>query len=317
MLKDKRGSGVREKIFKVIEASDGNDLWSSLYDYFTMFIIIVSLVPLAFKETYRAFEIIDYICVAIFIFDYLLRWLTADLKFGKENVLSFLRYPFSFMALVDLISILPSLTILNASFKLLRIFRLIRAFRVFRVFKAVRYSKSIRIIADVLKNSKRALASVGTFAIGYILVSALVIFNVEPESFDNFFEAVYWAIVSLTAVGYGDIYPVSVAGQVVTMISSLFGIAIIALPSGIITAGYMKEIEAQRTETAAKSQKEEKAEHDGQDDREREEPAEKEVQEWSAPNAQAVDFRQEGSAPAEHAGDSREGGGPEGQESVG
>ncbi len=240
---------MREKIFKVIEASDGNDLWSSLYDYFTMCIIILSLVPLAFKESYKAFEIIDYVCVAIFIIDYLLRWLTADYKFGKKNALSFLRYPFCFMALIDLISILPSLTVLNASFKLLRLFRLIRAFRVFRVFKVFRYSKSIRIIADVLKNSKRALASVGTFALGYILVSALIIFNVEPESFDNFFEAVYWATVSLTTVGYGDIYPVSAAGQVVTMISSLFGIAIIALPSGIITAGYMNEIEAQHTET--------------------------------------------------------------------
>lgn len=239
---------MREKIFKVIEASDGNNLWSSLYDYFTMFIIILSLVPLAFKETYKAFEIIDYVCAAIFIIDYLLRWLTADYKLGKKNVLSFLRYPFSFMALIDMISILPSLTILNASFKLLRIFRLVRAFRVFRVFKAFRYSKSIRIIVDVLKNSKRALASVGTFAIGYILVSALVIFNVEPESFDNFFEAIYWATVSLTTVGYGDIYPISVAGQIVTMISSLFGIAIIALPSGIITAGYMKEIEEQHNE---------------------------------------------------------------------
>lgn len=250
---------MREKIFKIIEASDGSSLWSSLYDYFTMLVIVLSLIPLAFKTTYKAFEIIDYVCVAIFIVDYLLRWMTADYKFGKKSVLSFLRYPFSFMALVDLISILPSLTVLNSGFKILRVFRLIRAFRVFRVFKAVRYSKSLRIIADVLKNSKRALASVGTFAIGYILVAALVIFNVEPESFDNFFEAVYWATVSLTTVGYGDIYPVSVAGQIVTMLSSLFGIAIIALPSGIITAGYMKAIETPEAgATSSEHEKEEK-----------------------------------------------------------
>lgn len=250
---------MREKIFKVIEASDGNNLWSSLYDYFTMCVIILSLIPLAFKESYEAFEIIDYACAGIFIVDYLLRWMTADYKFGRRNVLSFLRYPFSFMALVDLISILPSLTVLNASFKVLRVFRLVRAFRVFRVFKAFRYSKNIRIIADVLKNSKRALASVGTFAIAYILVSALIIFNVEPESFDTFFEAVYWATVSLTTVGYGDIYPVSVAGQIVTMVSSMFGIAIIALPSGIITAGYMKEIEAHRKADASEQAKENQA----------------------------------------------------------
>lgn len=67
-------------------------------------------------------------------------------------------------------------------------------------------------------------------------------FNVEPETYNNFFDAIYWATVSLTTVGYGDIYAVSVIGKVITMISSLFGIAIVALPAGIITAGYMEEI---------------------------------------------------------------------------
>ena len=70
-----------------------------------------------------------------------------------------------------------------------------------------------------------------------------MVFNVEPESFDNFFEAIYWATVSLTTVGYGDIYPVTSVGRVITMISSVFGIAVVALPAGIITAGYMKELE--------------------------------------------------------------------------
>lgn len=79
-------------------------------------------------------------------------------------------------------------------------------------------------------------------AVAYILVSALVIYNVEPESFKTFFDAIYWATISLTTVGYGDIYPVTTIGRIVTMISSAFGIAIIALPSGVITAGYLAEI---------------------------------------------------------------------------
>ena len=79
-------------------------------------------------------------------------------------------------------------------------------------------------------------------AVAYVLVSALVIYNVEPESFETFFDAIYWATISLTTVGYGDIYPVSTIGRIVTMISSVFGIAIIALPSGVITAGYLAEI---------------------------------------------------------------------------
>lgn len=240
---------MRKKLFEIIEADESNNVWSKIYDYFTMLVIVASLVPLAFKQSYRAFEILDYVCVGIFIADYFMRWLTADFKFGKRSVWSFVRYPFSFMALIDLISILPSLTILNPGFKLLRLLRMMRAFRVFRVFKAVRYSKSIRILADVLKSSRQPLASVGTFAIIYILVSALVVYNVEPESFATFFDAIYWATVSLTTVGYGDIYPVTVAGKVVTMVSSLCGIAIIALPSGIVTAGYMKAIGESATST--------------------------------------------------------------------
>ena len=117
-----------------------------------------------------------------------------------------------------------------------------RTLKVFRAVKFLRYSKNLIILIDVLKKEKKALSAVATMAAAYIVISALVIFNVEPNSFDNFFDAIYWATVSLTTVGYGDIYPVSTLGRIVTMISSLFGIAIIALPSGIITGGYLNEI---------------------------------------------------------------------------
>ncbi len=189
------------------------------------------------------FFIIDKISVVIFIIDYLLRWITADYKSDKKGALAFVCYPFSFMAIIDLLSILPSLSVVNRGFKALRALRMIRALRVLRVFKVVRYSKSFEIIGNVMKKSKDALMAVCVLAFGYILISALVIYNVEPDTFDNFFDAFYWATVSLTTVGYGDIYPVSVLGRIITMISSIFGIAIVALPAGIITAGYMSEIE--------------------------------------------------------------------------
>ncbi len=164
----------------------------------------------------------------------------------KKDVISFIRYPFSIMAIIDLISILPTMTVVNAGFKALRVFRLIKTLRIFRVFKVVRYSKNIQLIKNVLEKSKGGLLTVSTLAVGYILVSALVIINVEPNSFDNYFDAIYWATVSLTTMGYGDIYPITIAGRIVTMISSFIGIAIVALPAGIITAGYMSEIEEQK-----------------------------------------------------------------------
>ena len=239
---------MRKKIFEMVEPGEGLNKVSSFYDYFMMMVIIVSLIPLAFKNENTAFFVLDKICVVIFIVDYILRWITSDYKYNKKSVSSFIRYPFSLMAIIDLISILPSLTVINSGFKVLRVLRMIKAFRVFRVFKALRYSKSVEIIVNVLKRSKESLIAVGTFAIAYILIAALVIFNVEPESFNSFFDAIYWATVSLTTVGYGDIYPITTIGRIVTMVSSIFGIAIVALPAGIITAGYMNEINSGKEE---------------------------------------------------------------------
>ena len=234
---------MRKKIFEIIEPAQKNNVLSSIYDFFMMAIILVSLLPLCFKQTNVILNYIDFVCMIIFVIDYLLRWITADYKYDKKSFLSFVRYPFGIFAIIDIISILPSISILNSGFKLLRIFRMAKTFRVFRAFKMLRYSKSVRIIASVFKKSKVSLIAVGTLAVAYIIISALLVFNVEPESFENFFDAIYWATVSLTTVGYGDIYPITAMGRVVTMFSSIFGIAIVALPAGIITAGYMSEID--------------------------------------------------------------------------
>lgn len=251
---------LRKRIFEVIEKSGGEDIPSTVYDFFMIAVIILSLIPLAFKSEPKAFYVIDKAAAGIFTIDYLLRWATADYKFEKHNIWSFVRYPFSPMAIIDLISILPSFSLLTGGFKILRVLRMLRALRVLRVFKVVRYSRSFEIIGNVLKSSKNSLTAVCVLALGYLLVSALVIFNVEPDPFDSFFEAFYWATISLTTVGYGDIYPVTTVGRVITMFSSFFGIAIVALPAGIITAGYMNELNKDNAEREAARKAEEAAE---------------------------------------------------------
>ena len=236
---------MRKRLYEIIEAddpADGLDKASTAYDILMIVLIVLSILPLAFKAEPHAFVAFEHIAVAVFSLDYLLRWATADYKFGKDGIVSFLRYPFSAMAVVDLLSILPSLLIISPAFRLLRVMRLLRALRVLRVAKVLRYSSSLRIISAVLRESRRPMAAVLTLAAGYIVLSALVMFTVESESFDNFFEAVYWATMSLTTVGYGDIYPVTYTGRAVTMVSSIMGIAIIALPSSIITAGYIRAL---------------------------------------------------------------------------
>ena len=232
---------MRKRLYEVIEIARDDDRVSAIYDSSMMAIIILSLVPLAFKETNAVFSVINYVTAACFIVDYILRLLTADLKL-KRGAASFILYPLTPMAIIDLLAILPAFTAVFAGLRLMKLLRLLRTFRVFRSFKMFRYAKSMQIISDVIREQRAPLLAVCSFAIGYVLIAALIVFNVEPDTFSNFFEAVYWATVSLTTVGYGDIYPVTTAGRIVTMVSSFVGIAIVALPAGIITAGYMDRI---------------------------------------------------------------------------
>jgi len=238
---------MRRRLFEIIEVSRDDDRPSDIYDTFMLITIVLSIIPLAFTTTNDLFKVIDAISVVIFICDYVLRLITADFKINK-GLKSFVMYPFTPMAIIDLVSILPSLTVLNSGWRLLKIFRLFRTFKVFRVFKVVRYSKNIQIFINVFKKQRDALITIIGIAVLYILISALVILNVEPETFKDYFHAVYWATISLTTMGYGDIYPVSVVGQITTMISSFIGIAIVAMPAGVITAGFMDELNKQKND---------------------------------------------------------------------
>lgn len=219
---------------------------SRIYDYYMLFMIILSIIPLMYIENHPIFNVIEFITVSAFIIDYLLRWLTANFLLNKGKS-SYVFYPFTPMAIIDLLSILPGLGILNQSFKLLRLTRLMK---IVRLMKVLRYSDKIGMFLRVLNKERYVLFSVLIMAIFYIFITALIMFNAEPhinpatgqETFHSFFDALYWATVTLTTVGYGDLCPVTELGRVVSMFSSLFGVAIIALPSGVITASYLDEL---------------------------------------------------------------------------
>lgn len=224
---------MRKKIYNIL-------IQNAVYDTFMFTVIIMSIIPLAFVKQQSWMTLIDRITVIIFIVDYILRWFVADKLSNKLN--KFILYPLTPMAIIDLLSILPSITLLNSSFKLLKIFRLFRSLRLLKILKLVRYSKSITMICNVFKKQKETFITILVMAITYILVSALVIINVEPETFPTYFDALYWATISLTTVGYGDVYAVTTIGKIITMISSFLGIAVVALPAGIITSGLMDEL---------------------------------------------------------------------------
>ena len=243
--------GLRERIYEIIEQGKRGDKLSIAYDILMLIAITVSIVPLMFVEVYPIFRYIEIVTVTIFIIDYLLRWFTADIRLGKKK-LSFLAYPFTFWAIIDLLSILPCLSVLSKGFK---IFRVTRLLKVLRLFKYFRYTDKIQVLGRVIKKEKGVLLTVLGLAVFYVFLTALIMFNAEPHinpetgatTFNDFFDALYWATVTLTTVGYGDLTPVTDIGRFVSMLSSLFGVAIIALPSGVITASYLEELRSLRS----------------------------------------------------------------------
>ena len=226
-------------------AARANDLVNGnrAYAVFSFAVVLCSLLPLTVKESASWLTVVEYATTAVFIFEYITRWLSAGITL-KRGVLSYLLYPFTPMAIIDLITILPTFILINQGFKALRIIRLVLILRLFRF---ARNSRSFRVISEVIKREKSIVGVVCLIAIAYIFLTALLMFNIEPDTFDSFFDAIYWACVSLTTVGYGDLYPVTAVGRMVAMISSLVGIAIIALPAGIITGGYIDVMREERS----------------------------------------------------------------------
>ncbi len=256
-----KARSFRLKLYRIIEQASNDDYLSLAYDIIMLIAIAVSIIPLMFVEDTHLFRIIEQVTVSFFIIDYILRWITADFRLNK-NRWSFVIYPFTGWAIIDLLSILPGLSILGRGFKL---FRITRMLRIFRFLKFIRYSDKIQVLGRVLKKEKRVLLSVLGIAVFYVFLTALIMFNTEPHinpttgtmTFGDFFDALYWATVTLTTVGYGDMVPVTDIGRLISMLSSVFGVAIIALPSGVITASYLDELRSIRKKKNNSSFKEE------------------------------------------------------------
>ena len=239
---------MRKKLYYLVENGQDPENPGKLdwYDILMLVAIVASIVPLMFTQDCKAFRIIEQVTVSLFILDYILRWITADYRLGKKGW-SFVLYPFTGWAILDLLSILPGLNVLARGFTLFRLTRLVRIVRLFKLF---RYSNKIQVLGRVLKKEQQVLWTVLGIAVFYVFLTALIMFNVEPHvnpetgavTFATFFDALYWATVTLTTVGYGDMIPVTDIGRFVSMLSSLFGVAIIALPSGVITASYLEEL---------------------------------------------------------------------------
>ena len=220
---------------------------SQVYDFFMLVAIAMGTVPLLFRDYRPLFLYFDIFSGVIYMLDYLLRWTTCDLRSEKPKWKAFLLYPFKPLAILDLLSILPTFEVVSSSYKLAKSARLLK---IFRFTKIVHYIGPLEIFVKVIKKQWKLLLAVALVALFDIFITAILMFQSEQEIdpvtgeyiFKSFYDAFYWATITLTTVGYGDFYPVSELGKTLSIISSLVGIGIIAMPSSIITAGYMQEL---------------------------------------------------------------------------
>ena len=234
----------KRRIYEIVEVSKEHDKASKAYDMLMLTAVVIGLIPLTQKTDNMFTKCIDMLTAVIFVFDYLIRLYTSDYKMGIKSYKAYIAYIFTPMAIIDLLSIVPFLSVF---LPLSKTIGLLRIFRIFRILKLIRYSKIMVIIANVLRKVKKQLLAVLLLTVIYISASAMFIFQLEPDLFDTFFDALYWATISITTIGYGDISPVTTAGRLTTMLSALVGMALIALPSGIITAAYMEEIKKKKS----------------------------------------------------------------------
>ena len=256
-------TAIKTRVFDIISKDDGSDRASRSFDLLIMALILLSVTSIVlesfdslaakYRMVFRAFE---FFSVIVFSVEYLARIWTADLLY-PQAAHPHVKYIFSFMALIDLLAILPFyLPFISADMRYLRMVRLFRLFRLFRVFKLGRYIDALQTIIQVIRLSASRLIMSLALCAFVMLFSAIIMYTVEnpvqPEQFPNVVSSLWWAICTLTTVGYGDVYPITAVGRFFAALISLVGIGIIAIPTGIIAAGF-SEVISRKTESEEKT----------------------------------------------------------------
>jgi voltage-gated potassium channel len=244
---------MKRKIYELVERGSFGKKHNLYFDYFIACLIILNVIAISIETLsyldpvhLKCLKIFEVISLLIFTVEYVLRLYVADITFPSEKkIYSIIRFIVSPLGLVDLFAILPFYLPFIIPFDL-RFLRLFRLLRFIRVFKIARYNKAMNLIVTVFKEKKTELGM--TFFVAFIILiiaSFLMYFiegSVQPAKFDNIFSSFWWALATLTTVGYGDIYPITTMGKIIGAMVSLLGIGIVALPTGIISSGFVSKI---------------------------------------------------------------------------
>jgi voltage-gated potassium channel len=231
---------MRQYIKSIVELNDTPK--SRGFAYFIQVLILVSIISFSFETvpdleptTRIVLRIIEVFCVVVFTIEYILRIYCSDKKSD---------FIFSFYGIIDFLAILPFYLALGVD---LRSLRALRFLRLFRIFKLMRYNRALAHFSRAINRAKEEILLFLFVTLILIYFSAVGIYYFEsaaqPEHFSSIFDSLWWAIITLTTVGYGDVYPITVGGRVFTFFILMIGLGIVAIPTGIISSALTKSVD--------------------------------------------------------------------------
>ncbi|MBQ2061726.1 MAG: ion transporter [Oscillospiraceae bacterium] len=246
---------LKRRIFDIIQIGNREDVPSRIFDVCLVAVILLNILSM-FLETFDelaawrgVFETVELVTVILFCVEYLLRIWTAEYLYPGESrgraVLKFLR---SYDGVIDLLTILPFFFL--SGFVVFRMLRVVRIFHLFRI--NPRYD-SFNVIKSVIYEKRNQIASSVFIIVILMLASSLCMYSVEhevqPENFRNALSGIWWSVSTLMTVGYGDIYPVTELGRAMAIVITFLGVGAVALPTGIISAGFVEQYSKMQQET--------------------------------------------------------------------
>jgi voltage-gated potassium channel len=254
-----KGIGIRQFVFAVLDQeTSAFPRISRMVNGFIIALIVLNLFAIMMESIeelalrYATFFLwFERISIAIFSLEYLLHLWVAPLRYAdKHPVLAILRYMFTTMGIIDLLAILPFYLPLLLKIDL-RFVRILRLVRLVRLLKLGRYSWTVRLIGTAVAEKRSELLLTLFVVLILLVVASVIMFNIEheaqPEQFPNIFATFWWAIATLTTVGYGDVYPITGWGKFISGLIAVLGIGMVALPTGIISSAFIETLSEEKS----------------------------------------------------------------------
>jgi len=240
---------LKQRVFEIIQIGTRVDLISTAFDFFISFVIILSII-VTFLHTFDElsafrplFTVIELITTLIFIIEYALRIWTSSLLYPEfKSPKCVIKYMFSFYGIVDLLTIISYFSVIFSNGFVT--FKIVRVVRILRLFRVNKQADAFNVVAEVIWEKKNQIMSSLFIVLMLMLAASLCMYGLEHEAqpmiFKNAFSGIWWAMSTVLTVGYGDIYPITPAGQFVAIIIAILGVGVVAIPTGIISAGFVE-----------------------------------------------------------------------------